>query len=191
LEVLLGRPVRSPVTFDLSLDVARGPGHHWWAVVQALAAQVHDPDSPSPHPLLVASLEHSVTTGLLLAAGHDRRADLDAPVRPACPLAVRRAIDYIENHPELPLTVGDIADVAGVGVRALQEGFRAALDTTPMRYLRDVRLARARQDLLEADGESAGIAEIAYRWGFSHLGRFTAQYRATYREPPSRTLLDR
>lgn len=188
LGILLGHPVRAPIAFDLPLDLGAGRGRHWWGLVQALAGALHDPGCAPPPPLLTASLEQSVITGLLFAAGHDHRADLEAPVAPARPVAVRRAVDFIESRPEMPLTVGDIADAAGVGVRALQEGFRASVGTTPMRYLRDVRLAHVRQELLEADGEAEGVTEIAYRWGFSHLGRFSSQYREMYGEPPSGTL---
>ncbi|MEU0209633.1 hypothetical protein [Streptomyces canus] len=83
LEVLPGHRVRSPVAFDLPLDLSGGRGCHWWALVQALAGQVHDPDCPPPRPTLAASLEHSIARGLLLAAGHDHRAELEAPVTPA------------------------------------------------------------------------------------------------------------
>jgi AraC-like DNA-binding protein len=32
------------------------------------------------------------------------------------------------------------------------------------------------------------VAEVAARWGFSHLGRFAAAYRKRYGESPSHTL---
>jgi transcriptional regulator GlxA family with amidase domain len=180
--------VRAPIAFDLSLDLRTGSGRHWWSLVQGVAAQVHDETHP-PHPLLSAALEHAVTAGLRLAAYHDHRAELATPVAPARPVAIRRAVELIESRPEAPLTVRDLADAAGVGVRTLQEGFRSALGTTPMRYLRDVRLARARQDLLAADADPEAITTVAYRWGFSHLGRFAEQYRAAYGESPTQTRL--
>lgn len=31
------------------------------------------------------------------------------------------------------------------------------------------------------------VAEVAYRWGFAHLGRFAHDYRARYGESPSTT----
>lgn len=186
LKIMVDRPVRTPIAFPLALDLRSGPGRHWWSLVQVVAAQLWDDDRP-PHPFLSATLEHAVIAGLLLAAGLDHRAGLAAPVTPARPAAIRRALDLIESHPEAPLTVRDLAAAAGVGVRTLQEGFRSVLGTTPMRYLRDVRLARARQDLLNAGDAPEPVATIAYRWGFSHLGRFTERYRAVYGESPSRT----
>ena len=101
--------------------------------------------------------------------------------------AVRRARAYIENHADSPLTVADIAEAARVSVRALQLGFRRELDTTPMGYLRRVRLDAARAELLQA-GDETLVADVARRWAFVNLGRFAAQYRARFGENPADTL---
>ena len=55
-------------------------------------------------------------------------------------------------------------------------------------YLRNIRLARAHQDLQEADPSSTTVAAIAYRWGFSHVPRFATAYRERYGELPSATI---
>ncbi|MFF0738954.1 helix-turn-helix domain-containing protein [Streptomyces sp. NPDC004111] len=52
----------------------------------------------------------------------------------------------------------------------------------------EVRLARAHRDLLRAEPAARTVTDIAYRWGFHHPGRFAADYRRTYGEPPSHTL---
>ncbi|TDC69169.1 helix-turn-helix transcriptional regulator [Streptomyces hainanensis] len=103
--------------------------------------------------------------------------------------AVRRAMALVEERPDEPHTLADLASAARVSPRALQEAFRQHLDTTPLGYLREVRLRRAHQDLLTAgeDG-SATVTDVAYRWGFSNLGRFAAYYRDRYGHPPSKTL---
>jgi transcriptional regulator GlxA family with amidase domain len=56
-----------------------------------------------------------------------------------------------------------------------------------MRYLRNVRLARVREALTRAD-RSGSVTEIAVEWGFAHLGRFAAEYRAHFGESPADTL---
>jgi len=82
-----------------------------------------------------------------------------------------------------------LAGLAGVSVRGLQQGFRDYLGITPLEYLREVRLARARDDLLAADPEAdVSVTEVAYRWGFGHLARFAGYYRHRYGELPSETL---
>jgi transcriptional regulator GlxA family with amidase domain len=103
---------------------------------------------------------------------------------------MRQAMDAMQEHPEYPYTLTDLADITGVSTRSLQAGFRRYLGSTPMAYLRQVRLARAHDDLRAADPSQRTVAEIAYRWGFTHLGRFAAVYRARYGQPPSWTLND-
>jgi transcriptional regulator GlxA family with amidase domain len=57
-----------------------------------------------------------------------------------------------------------------------------------MAYVREVRLRRAHQSLLESDPSTTSVASVAHRWGFSNLGRFAAAHTARYDEPPAATL---
>jgi len=102
--------------------------------------------------------------------------------------AVRRARDYIEEHPDQPLTVEQVAAEARVSVRSLQNAFRRELDTTPLGYLRRVRLIRARDQLLDADPGTLAVADVALQWGFVNAGRFASDYAELFGEKPSRTL---
>ena len=56
-----------------------------------------------------------------------------------------------------------------------------------MGRVRRTRLARARQQLLAADG-AANVTGIAVANGFTELGGFAAQYRQQFGELPSQTL---
>lgn len=105
------------------------------------------------------------------------------------PAASRRAADYMHSHAGRPLTLTGIAEQAGITPRALQHAFRRHYGTTPMAYLRQIRLERAHQDL-QAAGPSAGdtVAAIARRWGWAHPGHFAAVYRQRYGVRPGRTL---
>jgi transcriptional regulator GlxA family with amidase domain len=97
----------------------------------------------------------------------------------------------IEANPRAFVTVGDVAEVAGLSVRALEEGFRRHLDTTPMAYLRMVRLARVHDELVDADPEATTAMAVAQRWGFGHYGRFAALYRQRFGRSPAATLRGR
>jgi len=99
---------------------------------------------------------------------------------------VRRAIAFIEQHPDADIGVADIAAAANVSIRAVQFAFRRHLDTTPMDYLRTVRLDRAHHDLLTTN-PSLGDT-IAARWGFHHHSRSAARYRHAYGVTPRHTL---
>ena len=56
-----------------------------------------------------------------------------------------------------------------------------------MRYLRTARYEKVRDALTRADPEES-VAEIAERWGFTHMGRFSVDYRTRFGETPSATL---
>jgi AraC-like DNA-binding protein len=105
------------------------------------------------------------------------------------PANVRRAAGYIDAYADQPVTLDQIAVVAGVGGRALQYSFRQYFGTTPMGYLRQVRLERAHAQLLAADrADGTTVAAVARRWGWAKPSAFTAAYQQRFGVPPSRTL---
>ena len=59
---------------------------------------------------------------------------------------------------------------------------------TPKAYLQAQRLHGVRRELRVADTETV-IADVAGRWGFWHMGQFAADYRRTFDQLPSETLL--
>lgn len=101
---------------------------------------------------------------------------------------VRAAVEYIHAHAHEPMTVSDIARTADLSVRGLQEAFQRALDRTPMQYLREVRLRRSHEDLQRAQPGQTSVAEVAARWGFTHMGRFSGEYLQRFGEYPKQTL---
>uniref|UniRef100_A0A942Y8E9 Helix-turn-helix transcriptional regulator n=1 Tax=Neobacillus citreus TaxID=2833578 RepID=A0A942Y8E9_9BACI len=101
---------------------------------------------------------------------------------------VARAVAWIHEHAQQPISTVEIATAIGLGPRALQENFQAELGVTPTQYVRMHRLDRVRADLLTGDGES--ITDVARRWGFNHLGRFAGSYAERFGEQPSTTRSD-
>lgn len=188
LQALLDEPVDLPIHLPAQLDITEGRGRRWAMLVRWVADEFGDPASLISHPLVAKKVVHSLTVGLLLATDHPYRGALDRPDRVHRPRPVRQAIDAMQAHPEEPFTAATLARIAGVSVRGLQEGFRRHVGTTPMAYLRQIRLARAHGDLRAANPSTTTVADVAYRWGFAHLGRFAATYRARYNTAPSRTL---
>jgi AraC-like DNA-binding protein len=67
-------------------------------------------------------------------------------------------------------------------------GFRRFRNTTPMGYLRVVRLELARTELIRGGQRALSVAAVANALEFAHLGRFARDYKARFGEPPSRTL---
>ncbi|MFJ8210403.1 helix-turn-helix transcriptional regulator [Streptomyces sp. NPDC096033] len=98
------------------------------------------------------------------------------------------AVAFIEANAHHDIDLAHVAAAPFVTPRAVQHAFRRHLDTTPLAYLRRVRLDCAHRDLLAADPATTTVTEIAARWGFTHPGHFAAHYRDAYRAAPSTTL---
>jgi hypothetical protein len=146
LAELAGQPVTGVIPLAPSLDLRAGPGRRWWALAQVLTTFIRDPNGPVCQPLVMRPLLDSVLMAFLYAAEHPYRDALAAPCARAAAAAVNRAVDLLQASPDLPWTVGDLASRVGVSTRALQYGFAAQLSTSPMAYLRQVRLQRADAD---------------------------------------------
>lgn len=104
------------------------------------------------------------------------------------PYYLKRAQAYMRANYTKPITTIDIAAAACIGTRSLHYGFKQSFDTTPMAYLRNVRLMQARKALGAAEGGEASIAEIATNVGFVNSSHFSKLYRARYGERPSQTV---
>lgn len=101
----------------------------------------------------------------------------------------QRAQTFIEENLHGAIRLEDICAVAGVGVRTLQRCFVSHFGISPTGYIKARRLNAARRDLVAADPSSLSVTKIALRNGFSHLGRFSVDYRAHFGESPSETLM--
>lgn len=101
---------------------------------------------------------------------------------------LRLAAEFVHAHADQVISSADIATAAGMHTRTLQQLMNQHLGTSPSTYLRHVRLDRARQDLLAADPRTTLVSDVARRWGFGNLGRFSAAYRARFGEFPRNTL---
>jgi AraC-like DNA-binding protein len=104
------------------------------------------------------------------------------------PYYVRKAEEYLREHLREDVTIEDIARVTGVSTRSLFYGFRRWRDTTPMAYLKKLRLDVAREALRSAARTGASVTDVATSVGFFHLSRFSSEYKARFGEPPSATL---
>ncbi|MFS8199877.1 AraC family transcriptional regulator [Streptomyces sp. CWNU-52B] len=186
LEVLLGRSVRRAPRFEPYIDISRGAGRGWADLALWCLLEKDTPGGLLSRPLIRARMEQTLLEGLLLASGHSYREALAAPVPATRPATVRRVMEAIEERPDEHYDAARLAALSQVGVRALQEAFRKHLGMTPTAYLTEVRLQRVHEQLRTA--EPATVTEVAYRWGFAHLGRFAQRYRARFGQSPAQTL---
>lgn len=188
LENLLGRPVRSRLTFDFTADLRNTLGRRWRTVVDLLADELDHPTEMGQHPVVARHLERLVIDGLLLGQKHNYSDALIGGRPVALGSGIRDAVELMEDRPSEPWTTVSLATEVHLSVRALQEGFRRDLATTPMTYLRQVRLRRAREELQAAHRDTTTVHAVAAGLGMLHMGRFAAAYRQAFGETPSDTL---
>ena len=103
------------------------------------------------------------------------------------PRAVRRALDFMQAGFERDIGMAELAEAAGLSVRALQRQFKTFLGKSPHEALRDIRFERARRHLL-LGRPGTRVMDVAAAFGFPHFGRFSIEYRRRYGETPSQTL---
>jgi AraC-like DNA-binding protein len=110
-----------------------------------------------------------------------------APSRyPSRNRARRRALEYLRANRRENVTVQQLCEVSACSISTLERAFLDEFGVTPKRYILQERLSGARRAMLE---RSAGksITQIASDWGFTHMGKFAADYRRTFGELPSQT----
>ncbi len=100
-----------------------------------------------------------------------------------CPLAtnqakaVDRAVRMIQEHLETPLSLEQIAREAGVCATGLNAGFKETFGTTVFGYIRQQRLARAKE-LMKYQGKT--VSEAAWESGYQSLSSFAIRCGAGF-----------
>jgi AraC family transcriptional regulator, ethanolamine operon transcriptional activator len=155
--------------------------------LRRLLNRVHAAPAILAYPPAVAALECDLLEGLL------RTLCLGAPGAPLEGARRRRcgfelAIEYMRAADLGNLSAPALCAAVGISQRTLEYAFQERLGTSPMVFIRRLRLHAVRRALLAAERGGATVTELAMAFGFYQLGRFSAEYRALFGELPSATL---
>lgn len=159
----------------------------WQCVLRFLVDCAEAGIAPEHNQLLLAQLQELVAATLLAEQPHNLGQALLPRRTAVLPRHVRRVQEYLRAHAHEPMQATRLAEVAGCSLRGLYAGFQEFCGMSPMQYLRELRLDGVRADLL-VGGTAVSVSGVALRWGFGHLGRFSAEYKARFGEHPSETL---
>jgi AraC-like DNA-binding protein len=182
-----GAAGRQELRFGNLFDCGATRARQWLGVVRCAVDMLESDAEDRPGPLVRRQLEHTLLAMLLEAQPNNFSEQL-AHGRSGCaPRHVRKAIEFIEAHLAEPIGIEEIVDASGVSARSLYEGFRRFRGTSPMEFLRSLRLRHVREDLLRAEA-GATVSQVAASWGFYQFGRFAGLYRQLCGESPSDTL---
>ena len=100
----------------------------------------------------------------------------------------KQAQEFIESNYYKAIKVEDICREIGIGVRTLQRCFREYFDLTISDYLKSVRLNSAHRELLALHISESTVSDVVMRNGFTHLGRFSVEFRERFGESPNHVL---
>lgn len=92
-------------------------------------------------------------------------------------------IRMMEQNIEEPLSPSAMAQQVCISTRQLERLFRRYLNRSPKRYYMDLRLARARNLLMQTD---MSLINVALACGFASPSHFSKCYRAHYNTTPYR-----
>jgi len=98
---------------------------------------------------------------------------------------ILETMGYIRLHHAEKLNVERLAKRAGMSASHFAHRFRAVARMSPMRYVREARLERARTLLLE---NGSRVGEVALDVGFESPAHFTREYKRRFGTSPSRSL---
>ncbi|MBM7801380.1 AraC-like DNA-binding protein [Curtobacterium luteum] len=157
----------------------------WNAHVQRAARIVLGPAPLTP--LALAETTRQTAQVLLRTFPHTVLAP-DVPLPQGATGRVRSAIEFMHAFAHTPITTTDVAEHVGLSVRGLQQAFQRQVGTAPNAMLRGIRLDRIHEELRRARPGDTTVAAVAVRWGFAHLGRFSAAYARRFDEYPRDTL---
>ena len=184
---LLGRPLPQRLHFAAEMDTRKGSGLAWERTIRQLLRSVQQTPELVGHPLMQAQFEQLIMSGLLIWQGNTLSNCLGQPTANVQPRHLKLAEDYMRAHLDAPITNEELAALTGISLRTLYNSFQKFRGVSPMRYLKDLRMDKVREALLDTN-RAHNVTTVATQWGFFELGRFAAEYRRRYGESPSDTL---
>ena len=96
--------------------------------------------------------------------------------------------DQVIQHMDGNVSIGSLATEYGVSEQTLQNSFKSLFGFTPKKFLRLLKLNIVQHELKEGDPVHTKVSDVASKWGFRHMGRFSFYYTELFGENPSATL---
>jgi AraC family transcriptional regulator len=179
LDLLPDRPLLERQTFRRQ---HRAQDRHLQTLMQALLIEA---ELGGPNGRLYAD---TLTTAI--ATHFVNHYSLDDPLaslnlRPIERQHLGHVIDYIEAHLTDDLSLNELALTAGLSKFHFSRLFKSAIGLTPHKYLLKRRIERAASTLQRGE---AGIAQVAYQFGFTDQSHFTRIFKQVKGTTPKQYL---
>lgn len=186
---MIDRPISIPIRFDCAPLPFEGDGSPLGRFIRLLCAEMDAERTSFEFKAIGELYEQTLLSLMLTSLPHNYSEWLQHGVPAAIPYYVRRAERFVRDNLRLALTLDDIVQASGTGMRSLHQAFREFRRTTPMLYLKECRLQLARARLQDKGFQNRSIAELAHEVGFEYPNKFSRAYRLRFNELPSTTRL--
>jgi AraC family ethanolamine operon transcriptional activator len=101
---------------------------------------------------------------------------------------IRKIEKFDDEHSALPLQIAPLQGLTGLSSRTLQRVFNDQTGMSPLHYIKYRRLNNVRRTLHQSSQDSILVKQVAFDFGFRHLGQFSRDYKQLFGESPSNTL---
>ncbi len=129
-----------------------------------------------------SAIESALLISVLRVLTPAGRSSLKIPTRRKVAMA---AIEYIHGNLKKALCMKALVKQLETTTRTLHHGFVETFGISPIAYVRNLRLANVRRDLIRNTWPT--VTETAMHWNFQHLSRFSKAYQDAYGVTPSET----
>ena len=188
LSDLLNHPVHESIIFnpnmDLALDQMIGA---WWSNIQNFMLVKSQYTDFYGLRMFSEDYENFLIKALLLSQENNFSEALRNLSSQEVPLFIRNVKKFMIDHAHEMLSIEMILQVAGVSKSKLYDQFQYHYGMSLLVFLKKHRLQKVYKILSSSQQQDISISKVAYDWGFSHLSRFSQEYREEFGENPSET----
>ncbi|WP_417527728.1 AraC family transcriptional regulator [Marinomonas shanghaiensis] len=119
----------------------------------------------------------------------DNNVRLGSVAKASCHRYIARIRHYVLDNITRDITVDELASLCQISRKSLYNVFERETGLTPSTYVRRLKLDSVHAEL-KSNERIKNVTQVALKYGFTNLGRFSAQYREQIGELPSQTLRD-
>lgn len=176
------------IQFSPTLDLTENAGTSVQNILNTILLEADNQHSLLNQGTLTNHFEELFITSLLNAQPNSLSEILFDRHRQIKPFYIKKAIDFIHENTNRLITLSELVDATGVSLRTLQSGFAKYYNTGPSTFIKQMRLNKAREELIATSNCETTVAEVAAKWGFYNPCSFSQNYKKIFGESPSETL---
>lgn len=185
---LLNRPINDSIIFNPRMDLNHDQMiAAWWSNIQNFMLVKSQYIGFYGLQMFSEDYENFLIKALLLSQENNFSNALRDIAHQNEPSHIRKVKQFLIEHAHENITVEMILNIASVSKTKLYEQFQHHYGTSPMAFLKKYRLQQIYKALSLTTTRDVSISTLAYRWGFTHLSRFSQEYRDEFGENPSET----